>query len=121
MLVIDQNFDIGGRMMHSNGWVSYGGGDAIQQRDAKGESDPEGFIKVKPLREPEELTEDPDYLFRDVADWSIVDPGGYSSYRYNDRELHRGSARQRPGRPEIPDREPRAVHPHHGHPHHGGV
>ena len=32
-LVVDQNFDVGGRMLHSGAYVSLGGGDAVQQRD----------------------------------------------------------------------------------------
>src|ERR1700730_5287781 len=33
VLVIDQNFDVGGKLVHSGGWTSLGGGDAIQERD----------------------------------------------------------------------------------------
>jgi NADPH-dependent 2,4-dienoyl-CoA reductase/sulfur reductase-like enzyme len=35
VLVIDQNFDAGGKMTHSGGWVSLGGGDAIQDREVQ--------------------------------------------------------------------------------------
>ena len=37
VLVVDQNFDLGGRMLHSGAFVSLGGGDPVQQRDRKGE------------------------------------------------------------------------------------
>src|SRR5688572_25486284 len=41
VIVVDQNFDPGGKMLHSGGWVSLGGGDPLQQRDIKGEGDRE--------------------------------------------------------------------------------
>jgi NADPH-dependent 2,4-dienoyl-CoA reductase/sulfur reductase-like enzyme len=52
VLVIDQNFDVGGKMIHSGGWVSLGGGDAIQERDRAG-ADPEGMGLTPPLVPPE--------------------------------------------------------------------
>ena len=41
VLVIEQNFDVGGKLVHSGGWTSLGGGDAIQERDRTG-ADPAG-------------------------------------------------------------------------------
>jgi len=38
------------------------------------------------------MTEDPDFLFRDVTDWSVEDAGGMAPYRYNERDLHRAWA-----------------------------
>lgn len=92
VLVIDQNFDAGGVMLHSGGQVSLGGGDPIQLRDLRGESDPEGFVTVPPVEPPEALTEDPDFLFRDFTDWSIMNRSAQAPYRYNERELHRAWA-----------------------------
>src|SRR5262245_27263734 len=92
VLVIDQNFDVGGKMLHSGGYVSLGGGDPCQLRDIKGETDKEGFIKVAPLHKPEDITEDPDFLFRDITDWSLLNVGAHAPYRYNDREMHRAWA-----------------------------
>jgi hypothetical protein len=92
VIVVDQNFDVGGRMLHSGGMISLGGGDPVQLRDARGEADKEGFIKVAPLHKPEELTEDPDLLFRDVTDWSVLDAGGQPIYRFNDPDVHRSWA-----------------------------
>src|SRR5215813_10283720 len=46
VIVVDQNFDLGGKMLHSGGQVSFGGGDPIQLRDIQGESDKEGFVTV---------------------------------------------------------------------------
>lgn len=92
VIVIDQNFDVGGKMLHSGAQVSLGGGDPAQLRDIAGESDKEGFIKVPPLHKPQDITEDPDFLFRDITDWSVLDVGAQAPYRYNERELHRAWA-----------------------------
>ena len=92
VLVIDQNFDLGGRMLHSAARMSLGGGDPVQQRDIKGERDPEGLITVAPLEDPEELDDDVELLFTDLTDWSIIDPKGQNPYRYNERELARAWA-----------------------------
>ena len=78
VLVLDQNYDVGGRMIHSGSFLSLGGGDAIQQRDMAGASDSEGFITVPPVEDPEELDDSIDLLFTDVTDWSIVDSKGQS-------------------------------------------
>jgi hypothetical protein len=96
VLVVDQNFDLGGRMLHSGSFLSLGGGDAIQLRDMAGESDAEGFITVPPVEDPEELDDSIDLLFTDVTDWSIVDPKGQSPYRYNERDLMRAWAENCP-------------------------
>jgi hypothetical protein len=92
VIVVDQNFDVGGKMLHSGSLVSLGGGDPVQLRDIAGESDKEGFITVPPVQKPEDMTEDVDFLFRDVTDWSVVDVAAQAPYRYNERELHRAWA-----------------------------
>src|SRR5712692_8451753 len=61
VIVVDQNFDPGGKMLHSGGQVSFGGGDPVQLRDIKGESDKEGFVTAPRRQSVEELTEDPDF------------------------------------------------------------
>jgi hypothetical protein len=96
VLVVDQNFDLGGRMLHSGSFLSLGGGDAIQKRDMAGEADPEGFITVPPVEDPEELDDNVDLLFTDMTDWSIVDPKAQSPYRYNEREQNRAWAENCP-------------------------
>jgi NADPH-dependent 2,4-dienoyl-CoA reductase/sulfur reductase-like enzyme len=53
VLIVDQNFDLGGRMLHSGGFVSLGGGDPLQVRDMRGESDKEGFVTAAPVEDPE--------------------------------------------------------------------
>jgi len=95
VLVIDQNFDVGGKLVHSGGWTSLGGGDAVQERDRMG-ADPQGLGLKAPLIKPEDLEDDPDRLFRDMTDWSVVDATGVARYRYNDRELHRAWADNAP-------------------------
>ena len=96
MLVVDQNFDLGGRMLHSGARVSLGGGDPVQRRDMKGESDREGLITVAPVEDPEELDDDIELLFTDLTDWSVIDPKGQNPYRYNERELARSWAENCP-------------------------
>src|SRR5262249_13678840 len=85
-------FDVGGRMLHSGGYLSLGGGDAIQKRDAAGLGDPEGFISVPPIETPAALNDNVDLLFVDMTDWSIVDPRAQNPYRYNEREQNRAWA-----------------------------
>src|SRR5499426_2217301 len=55
VLVVDQNFDLGGRMIHSGSFISLGGGDPVQVRDSKGHGDKEGFVTSPPVESPEEL------------------------------------------------------------------
>jgi len=92
VIAVDQNFDPGGKMLHSGAQVSLGGGDPVQLRDIAGEADKEGFITVPPIHAPEEMTEDTDFLFRDMTDWSVLDASATAPYRYNDRDLHRAWA-----------------------------
>jgi hypothetical protein len=96
VLVVDQNFDLGGRMLHSAARMSLGGGDPVQQRDMRGESDREGLITVDPIEDPEELDDSVEILFTDLTDWSVLDPKGQAPYRYNERELARSWAENCP-------------------------
>jgi hypothetical protein len=95
VLVVDSNFDVGGKMIHSGGFVSLGGGDAIQTRDRAG-ADPDALGLAGPLVPPADLEDDPDLLFKDMTDWSVVDASGVARYRYNDRQLHRAWADNAP-------------------------
>lgn len=95
VLVVDSNFDVGGKMIHSGGFVSLGGGDAIQARDRAG-ADPDGFGLTAPLVPLADLEDDPDLLFKDMTDWSVVDASAVARYRYNDRQLHRAWADNAP-------------------------
>ena len=96
VLVVDQNFDPGGRMLHSGAFLSLGGGDPVQRRDMKGDSDHEGFITVDPAEAPEELDDNVELLFTDLTDWSVLDTKAQSPYRYNERELARSWAENCP-------------------------
>ena len=89
VLVVDQNYDLGGRMLHSGSFLSLGGGDPVQMRDMAGEADAEGFITVPPVEDPAELDDNVELLFTDVTDWSIVDTKAQSPYRYNERDMMR--------------------------------
>src|SRR5882672_391827 len=89
VIVVEQNFDIGGTMIHSNGNVSLGAGDAIQLRDLAGKKDPGGLITSDPLEPPEAMRDNPDLLFRDQTDWTVVNTGARAAYRYNNREVLR--------------------------------
>lgn len=92
VIVVDANFDVGGKMLHSGGNVSLGGGDPVQKRDIAGAKDAEGFVTVPPLHKPAELDDSPDRWFTELTDWSVLDTGGAAPYRYNERELMRSFA-----------------------------
>jgi hypothetical protein len=96
VIVVDSNYDLGGRMLHSGSFTSLGGGDPVQLRDMKGESDAEGFVEVAPVEDPEELDDSIELLFTDITDWSVLDRQGQSPYRYNERELVRAWAENCP-------------------------
>ena len=96
VMVVDQNYDLGGRMLHSGSFVSLGGGDPVQLRDMRGESDAEGFITVAPVEDPAEVDDNVELLFTDITDWSVLDRKAQSPYRYNDRELVRAWAENCP-------------------------
>src|SRR5207249_5691788 len=63
VIVIDQNFDPGGKMLHSGGQISPCGGDPLQLRDISGEGDKEGLVTAPRQQPVSELTEDTDFLF----------------------------------------------------------
>jgi hypothetical protein len=92
VLVVDQNYDLGGRMIHSGSFVSLGGGDPLQLRDMNGQSDKEGFVVAEPTEAPEELDDNVELLFTDLTDWSILDGKAQNPYRYNEREMARAWA-----------------------------
>lgn len=96
VMIVEGNFDIGGKMLHSGGQTSLGGGDPLQLRDIAGESDKEGFITVAPIHTKEELTDDIDRLFTEWTDWSVVDAAAQAPYRYNEREIQRAMAENAP-------------------------
>ncbi len=42
------------------------------------------------------IEDSPDLVFRDLTDWSVVEPNGFPDYRYNDREVIRAFADHSP-------------------------
>jgi len=91
VLVIEQNFDVGGKLSHNAGISSFGGGDPVQERDRLGLPDPDKWL-TDPLTPAADLTDDPETLFIDTTDWSVVNDHAVAEYRYNDRALQRGWA-----------------------------
>jgi FAD binding domain len=91
VLVLEQNFDIGGKLSHNGGSSSFGGGDPIQERDRQGLADPDGWLSA-PLVQAADVTDDPETLFIDTTDWSVINDHAVAEYRYNDRGLQRGWA-----------------------------
>lgn len=67
VLVVDTNYDIGGHAICSGGNVPLGGGTALQRKYG--------------------IKDDPDTLFHDLVDWSVVETSGMPDYRYNDRDV----------------------------------
>jgi len=72
VMLIDANFDIGGHAMVSGGNIALGGGTTRQKKYG--------------------VEDSPDILFRDLTDWSVVEPNGFPDYRYNDKEIIRAYA-----------------------------
>ena len=101
VLVVDQNFDVGGKMIHSGGQTSMGGGDPLQLRDIAGESDKEGFITVPSTHTPEELTDNVDLLYTEWTDWSVIDAAAQAPYRYNERAVQRVMAESTTGARQL--------------------
>jgi succinate dehydrogenase/fumarate reductase flavoprotein subunit len=72
VILIEAQNDIGGHAILSGGNMPLGGGTSRQQKYG--------------------VVDSADLLFRDLTDWSIVEPNGFPDYRYNDREIIRAFA-----------------------------
>jgi hypothetical protein len=72
VIVIDTNYDIGGHAIISGGNVPLGGGTSFQKKYG--------------------IKDDPETLFKDLTDWSVVEVSGMPEYRYNDRAVQRALA-----------------------------
>ena len=72
VILIEAEKDIGGHAITSGGNVPLGGGTSLQKKYGVADS--------------------PALLFRDLTDWSVVEPNGFPDYRYNDREIIRAFA-----------------------------
>jgi succinate dehydrogenase/fumarate reductase flavoprotein subunit len=72
VIVVEAQPHIGGHAITSGGNVPLGGGTSAQKKHG--------------------IEDSPDLLFRDLTDWSVVEPNGFPDYRYNDREIIRAFA-----------------------------
>lgn len=72
VILVEAESDIGGHAITSGGNVPLGGGTSAQKKAG--------------------IQDTPDLLFRDLTDWSVVQPNGFPDYRYNDREIIRAYA-----------------------------
>jgi succinate dehydrogenase/fumarate reductase flavoprotein subunit len=72
VIVVEAERDIGGHAITSGGNVPLGGGTSVQKKYG--------------------IEDSPDLVFRDLTDWSVVEPNGFPDYRYNDREIVRAFA-----------------------------
>ena len=72
VIVVEAQKDIGGHAITSGGHIPLGGGSSAQKKHG--------------------IEDSPDLLFRDLTDWSVVEPNGFPDYRYNDREIIRAFA-----------------------------
>ena len=72
VIVLEAEHDIGGHAITSGGNVPLGGGTRAQKQHG--------------------IEDSPDLLFRDLTDWSVVEPNGFPDYRYNDHEIIRAFA-----------------------------
>lgn len=72
VILVEAEQDIGGHAITSGGNVALGGGSKAQRKYG--------------------IEDSPDLVFRDLTDWSVVQPNGFPDYRYNDREVIRAFA-----------------------------
>lgn len=72
VILVEAEDHIGGHAIVSGGNLPLGGGNSHQKRYGVDDS--------------------PDLLFRDLTDWSVVEPNGAPPYRYNDHEIVRAFA-----------------------------
>ena len=72
VIVVETEAHIGGHAICSGGNLSFGGGNSYQKKYG--------------------IDDLPDILFRDLIDWTVVEPNGAPPYRYNDHEIARAFA-----------------------------
>src|ERR1700722_20045877 len=72
VIVVEAQNHIGGHAITSGGNVPLGGGTSQQKKYG--------------------IVDSPDLVFRDLTDWSVVEPNGFPDYRFNDREVIRAFA-----------------------------
>src|ERR1700728_628626 len=72
VIVVEAEKHIGGHAITSGGNLPFGGGNRYQKKYG--------------------VEDSPDLLFRDLIDWTVVEPNGAPPYRYNDHEIARAFA-----------------------------
>ncbi len=72
VVVVEAQNHIGGHAICSGGNISFGGGTFYQKKYG--------------------IEDSPELLFRDLTDWTVVEPNGAAPYRYNDHEIARAYA-----------------------------
>jgi succinate dehydrogenase/fumarate reductase flavoprotein subunit len=72
VILVEAEADIGGHAIVSGGNVPLGGGTSVQKKYG--------------------IVDTADLVFKDLTDWSVVEPNGAADYRYNDREIIRAFA-----------------------------
>ena len=72
VVLLEAENHIGGHAICSGGNLPLGGGTRMQTKYG--------------------IEDTPDIVFRDLTDWSVVQPNGFPDYRYNDREIIRAYA-----------------------------
>src|SRR6516164_6206050 len=72
VILVEAQPRLGGHAIVSGGNVPLGGGTSAQKKHG--------------------IEDSPDLVFRDLTDWSVVQPNGFPDYRYNDREIVRAFA-----------------------------
>ena len=72
VIIVEAQNHIGGHAIVSSGNLPFGGGNIYQRKYG--------------------VEDSPDLLFRDLIDWTVVEPNGAPPYRYNDHELARAFA-----------------------------
>jgi hypothetical protein len=72
LLLLEAENHLGGHAICSGGNLPLGGGNSAQRKYG--------------------IEDSADTVFRDLTDWSVVQPNGFPDYRYNDREIVRAYA-----------------------------
>ena len=72
VIVVEAQPHVGGHARCSGGNLPLGGGHSVQKKYG--------------------IEDSPDLVFKDLTDWSVVQPNGFPDYRYNDHEIIRAFA-----------------------------
>lgn len=72
VILVEAENHLGGHGICSGGNLPLGGGTPLQKKYG--------------------IVDSPDLVFRDLTDWSVVEPNGAADYRFNDREIIRAFA-----------------------------